>query len=100
MHEATDRHDLLEDYSQLLRVRLQAERRRSRLIGSVFLLTIVGYVALGIVGLIEGRAAYFASTFPIAFGFGYVSASRQSSILKETIDLLAEVRRAGTHMAG
>jgi hypothetical protein len=100
MHESTDRDDPLEDYSQLLQVRLQAERRRSRLIGSVFLLTIVGYVALGILGMIEGKTAYLSSIFPIAFGFGYVTASRQSSILKETIDLVAEVRRAKTHVAG
>jgi hypothetical protein len=61
-------------HSGLATVRLRSQRQGTGIVGAAVHLSLVGFIAMGMLGSLEGRAAYFASVFPIAFALAYLRA--------------------------
>jgi hypothetical protein len=93
MPDRTPLLDFRDGYSELLKARLRGQRQRAAIIGVVFLLSLIGFVAFGMLGQLAGRSAFFAAIFPIAFGLGYCQSWAQSNSTKGLVELVANLQR-------
>jgi dipeptide/tripeptide permease len=85
----------LRDYAELLRIRHAAERRNTAITRWAFLLSIIGYIALGMLGVLQGISLFLTSIFPIAFGAGFLAAWAKSHTTSEIMQLVDTLRRTG-----
>ena len=76
-------------YLDLLEIRYRAARRDAFIIGTVFVLSLLSFFALGMTGGVTGLGLWVASAMLIAFGFAFISAI----VRLETIRAVSELVR-------
>ena len=86
-------HDQLAQYTSLLRIRQTARRRDARIIGSVFLMSVLAFVALGLLGDVSGRTVYLLIGILIAFGVSFLMAWIRLKIVTSNLELAAYLRQ-------
>ena len=83
----------LKSYLNILEIRLQAARRNMRLIGLIFILSLLAFFAFGILGRLEGLELYVISPILVAFALGYIHSLikyETTKVLHELVDKLAQ----------
>jgi Zn-dependent protease with chaperone function len=86
-------HDQLAQYTSLLRIRQTARRRDARIIGSVFLMSVLAFVALGLLGDVSGRTVYLLIGILIAFGVSFLMAWIRLKIVTSNLELAAYLQQ-------
>ena len=77
---------IIKSYLDLLEIRRRAARRNMLVIGTVFILSLLAFFTLGMIGRIEGLELFVISSILIAFAIGFIS----SLIRFETIKAVHE----------
>ncbi len=85
---------LLANYEELLETRNRAERRNAVITRWAFLLSLIGYIAFGMLGQLRGLSLFVGSVFPIAFGAGYFTAWARSNTTSELMQLVDTLERS------
>lgn len=78
----------IENYLALLTIRRVAARRNSLILGSVFFLSLIATIALGMLERISGRSLYLVVTMVLLLGLGYLTTWVKLEILSGSIELI------------
>jgi hypothetical protein len=76
----------IKSYLKLLEIRHRAARRNTFIIGTVFIICLLAFFALGMISRIRGLELYVISSVLIAIALGFIS----SLIRLETIKAVSE----------
>jgi uncharacterized membrane protein len=77
-----------ESYRALLVIRKAAMQRNTVLIGSIFLITFLAFIVLGLLEKLSGRSVYLIAGMIACFGIGYLTTLIRLEIVKSSIDLM------------
>lgn len=84
----------LQNYSAILEIRGKAYRRDMLLIGVLFLLALIGTIALGLLTALTTRSTYLEAALLVGLGFGLITAWVRLEIVKGSLDLLKTLQQA------
>ncbi|MFU8772329.1 MAG: hypothetical protein ACNA8H_07900 [Anaerolineales bacterium] len=80
--------DRINHYVTLLKIRRKARRRDSIIIGGLFIVSLLGMIATGLVTGLGSREVYLVSGINIVLGMSFLMAWTRLEILQQSIDLL------------
>ena len=89
------RENALKSYLEILDIRRNATRRNMLLTGTIFFLSLLVFIAFGMLGLLERLELYLISPILIAFGFGFISSQIKYETTKAVIELGIELVQDG-----
>ena len=78
----------LEDYLTLLNIRKSGKRRDTIISGSVFLLTFIGTITLGMLDRLSGRSLLFVTAMVVIFGYSFLTTWVKHEVIKGSIELI------------
>ena len=82
----------LEHYEALLRIRHRAARRDATITRWVFIVSMLGFFASGLLGQLEGLALYVATPLLVAFGAAYLVAWSKLDTTTSLLELVEALR--------
>lgn len=77
-------------YLELLKIRQKGRKRDTIILGTVFGVSLLALVFLGITGQIAGRAIYLAAGMVAVFGVSYLMAWMRLEGVNNLIDLITQ----------
>jgi hypothetical protein len=72
----------IKSYLELLEIRHRAARRNTLVIGTVFIISLFAFFALGMIGRIEGLELFVISSILVSFALGFISSLIKLEIIK------------------
>lgn len=84
----------LEQYAELLRIRQAGGLRNTRITGGIFLVSMLGFVAYGLIAEPIGRSVYLSAAIIATLGLGYITTWVRLEITKNTLELVERIHRA------
>ena len=77
-----------ENYREILVIRKAGMQRNTVLIGSIFFVSFLAFIALGLLDQLTARSIYLIAGIVACFGIGYLTTLIRLEILKSSIDLI------------
>lgn len=77
-----------ERYKALLVIRKTAMQRNMVIIGTIFLISFLAFIAFGLLDKLTGRSIYLTAGIVTCLGIGYLTTFIRLEILKSSIDLM------------
>ena len=72
----------IKSYLELLEIRHRAVRRNMLVIGTVFIISLVAFFTLGMIGRMEGLEIFVISPILVSFALGFLSSLIRLEIIK------------------
>jgi hypothetical protein len=85
--------DNLENYAALLRIRYEAGRRNTAITGILFLLSVMGFFANGLLGDPSDRATILIGILVLALGLTYLTTWVRLEIARSLIECVDHLQR-------
>jgi hypothetical protein len=76
------------NYLDLLKIRQLGVKRNTIILGGVFIIAFVLFIALGMLDRLSGRSLYLTSALIVIFGFGFLFTRVKLEIIKGSIELI------------
>ena len=77
-----------ESYKALLVIRKTAMKRNTVVIGTIFLISFLAFIALGLLDQLSARSIYLIAGIVACFGIGFLTTLIRLEILKSSIELI------------
>jgi hypothetical protein len=87
--------DTLKSYLEILEIRRIAAHRNMLLSGTIFIISLLAFIAFGMLGLLERLELYLISPILVAFALGFISSQNKYETSKALIELGVELVRDG-----
>lgn len=82
----------LENYLNLLKIRVRARRRDTLILGVVFWISFTATIILGIIEQLSGRALILVAGMVVVFGFSYLTTWVKLECIRNSIDILDQLQ--------
>ncbi len=83
----------IENYKALLIIRRSAKQRDVVIMGSIFLISFLALIALGMLDKFTGRSLFLVAALVVCFGAGTLTTWVNQEILKGSIEMIDNLMR-------